>query len=142
MWDQRTREKKPPSSSLAAVPCNSPHRPRPELRIHRDTVAVGAYSHGGSGGHKITWRRPSSSLSIHPKYLAHRKLGALAQAWIRRVGVPGCHLSTPSAVYAISWARRVPLRYVIGAPAVSIQGMGSTKQFAISLTSCSSKPLG
>jgi hypothetical protein len=60
----------------------------------------------------------------------------------RRVGVPGCHLSTPSAVYAISWARRVLLRYVIGAPAVSIQGMGSTKQFAISLTSCSSKPLG
>jgi hypothetical protein len=62
------------------------------------------------------------------------------ECWLgsRRVGVPGCHLSTPSAVYAISWARRVPLRYVIGAPAVSIQGMGSTKQFAIICHTCCS----
>jgi hypothetical protein len=62
------------------------------------------------------------------------------ECWLgnRCVGVPGCHLSSPSAVYAISWARRVPLRYMIGAPAVSIQGMGSTKQFAIICHTCCS----
>jgi hypothetical protein len=59
----------------------------------------------GKWGHKITCCRPSSGLVIPSKSLAHRKLEALAQAWVRRresacavLGFDPSPVSTPLSI--------------------------------------------